>query len=232
MRKNKNRKRTRLLLISLIAVFGAISLWKGLPRPARPAGISEFRMAAQQEITPLPTPTDLPPTPTETLPPTQELPTPALNLPALESWVGAPTYAVESKPGYSFRVDFDPEVWALTVDEMGNTALVHRQISYCKMIPTSGRGTPRGWMVDDQFRDIGTIRFEVVTASQNGVVQFVNYFGSDGVILSGFQVSAQDQQQECLQAAETVLATLSSVMALPATRTPTPTPTATLTPIP
>jgi len=229
----KNRKRLRILLVSLIVVFGAISLWKGISQvAARPTGELSFRMADQQEITPLPTPTDLPPTTTETPLPTPELPTPALSLPGLQRWNGEPSYAVESKPGYFFRVDFDPSLWALTDDETGSQALIHRQIPYCKIVPTSGRGTPRGLTVDDQFRDIGQIRYEVVTVSQDSVVQFVNYFGSDGVILTGFQVSAQDQQQECIREAETILATLSSVVALPATRTPTPTQTPTLTPIP
>jgi hypothetical protein len=60
------------------------------------------------------------------------------------------------------------------------------------------------------------------------VVQFVNYIGGDGVILTGFQVTFQDQKDTCLQAAETLLATLSSV-AVPG---PTPTTAPTITPEP
>jgi len=78
-------------------------------------------------------------------------------------------------------------LWALTEDETGIPALIHRKIPYCKIVPTGGgRGTPRGWTSDDQFRDVGPIRYEVVTVSQNNVVQFVNYFGSNGVVRTGF----------------------------------------------
>jgi hypothetical protein len=220
------KKWFRIILIGLIVVFGAFCILRYLSQKASPVGVLFPRMANQEGITPMPTPTDLPPTPTETLPPTQELPTPEQHLPALEPWTGAPTYAAESTPGYYFRVDFDPTLWALTEDEFGNTALVHRNIAYCKMIPTSGRGTPRGWTVEDQIRDVGAIRYDVVTVNQNGVVQFVNYFTFNGNVPTGFQVSAQDRQQECFRSAETVLETLSSVIA----PTPTLTPTATIIP--
>ena len=206
-----------LLLLTGVAVLG----WKLSASRAEPPGKPSLRQV-NEESTLLPTPTDLPPTPTETLLPTPELSTPKPSAPLIGTWTGAPTYQAESQPGYDFLVSYDSSVWGLTENESGVPALVHRNIPYCEIVPMAGRGLPRGWTVDDKFRAIGNIQYEVITAIQNGVVQFVNYFGSDGIVLTGFQVSSQEQMDSCLQAAETVLASLSSL--------PAPTPTPTLTP--
>jgi hypothetical protein len=216
-------KGLKIILIGVILLAGSGCAAKATP--AVPARLHAPRIA-EQDITPLATPTDLPPTPTETLLPTTELPTSQSVTPKLDTWSGAPTYAAESQPGYFFSVVYDVSLWALTEDEVGTLGLLSRKIPYCKIVPIGGRGTPRGWTVDDQFRDIGVIQYEVVTASQNDIVQFVNYFGGDGTVLTGFQVSFQDQKDECIRMAEIILSTLSSTVA------PTPTPTLqfTLTP--
>jgi hypothetical protein len=191
-----------------------------------------LRSAVQEDVTPLATPTDFPPTPTETLPPAAELPTPELTLPGPETWSDAPTYSTESTPGFNFQVSYDGSLWALTEDEMGRPALVYRQIPYCQMVPTAGRGVPRGWTTDTQFRPIGSLQFEVDTVSQNGIVQYLNYYGGDGTIQTGFQVSFQEQQDDCLLAAETVLASLGSTPAPLSTPTLAPTTTETAWPTP
>lgn len=198
-----------------------------------------LRSAQQEDITPFATPTDFPPTPTETLP-LVELPTPESTLPGVKTWSGAPTYSTESTPGFNFQVSYDGSLWVLMEDEMGRSALVHRQIPYCQMVPTAGRGVARGWTSDIQFRPIGSLQFEVDTVSQNGNVQYLNFFGGDGTILTGFQVSFQEQQDDCLLAAEAVLASLGSTpaplstptQAPTASETPWPTPTGTDTPTP
>ena len=218
MRGGMSKRRKVILIVSILAICAGLAGWKLLAPKARPVRSASLNMLL--DITPFDTPTGMPPTPTETLIPTSELPTPESLTRDMETWSGMPTYA-ESQPGYFFRVDYDASLWSLTTDETGAAALFHRTIPYCKIVPAAGRGLPRGWVVDDQFRDIGMLRYEVVTASQNGVPQFVNYFGGDGMVLTGFQVSFQEQMEACLQAAETVFATLSSVAA--------PTPTATLT---
>lgn len=170
-----------------------------------------LRFQKDTQVTPLATPTNLPPAPTETLIPTLELPTPESLTPLFLDWVSAPTYVAESQPGYAARLTYDDSLWAMTQDELGMPALIHRQIPYCQIAPAAGRGLPRGWQqMDDQFRYVGSIQFEVVTIGQNGTAQFVNYFGGDNIILTGFQVSFQSQTNECIQAAETVLATLTS----------------------
>jgi hypothetical protein len=61
-----------------------------------------------------------------------------------------------------------------------------------------------------------------VSVSRNGELQYVNYFGGDGTVFTGFQVKFETLAEDCLRDAETVLATLSS--ALVPTPTPTPTP--------
>jgi hypothetical protein len=222
--------RWKITLIAIVVLLlAAITSWRLFAPITRLATGSSIRLEQNSDFIPLDTPTDLPPTPTETLLPYIPLPTPESYIPVIESWAGMPTYA-ESQPGYFFRVDYDGSLWSLTWDETGTLALIHRTIPYCKILPTAGRGLPRGWTVDDQFRDIGTLRYEVVTASQNGMVQFVNYFSGDGVVLTGFQVSFQEQMNDCLLASEIILGSLTSVVAPSPTVTPTETPTETSTP--
>ena len=210
------------MLLACVACGPAATVPASYPPPAASPQLPTASLTPLPSPTPLTTPTDLPPTPTETLPPTPELPTPASLTQALETWSGAPTYVAESQPGLYFSVEYDGSSWALTEDELGSPALVHRHIPYCQIAPVGGRGLPAGWTVDDQFRAVGEVQYEVVTASQDGVVQFVNYF-SGGAVQTGFQVTFQEQRDECLQAAEAVLATLTSVPAPPATLTPTET---------
>jgi hypothetical protein len=214
-----------VLLISLVVIVIALSLWMIGPFSDHKVGQQSARQANQADVTLPATPTNYPPTPTETLLPMRPLPSPELTMSAIQSWIEAPTYAEESIPGYDFKLNFDPSIWALTYDDMGNTALYHRDIPYCKIIPIAGRGTPRDWTVDDQFRTLGSFRYEVVTLSQGGAVRFINYFGGDGIILTGFQVSSQALDLNCYPAAETVLATLASSPAAvnsPMTITPNP----------
>ena len=77
-------------------------------------------------------------TPTDTPLPTLVLPTEAVNAPAVQVWDGAPTYPGNSMPGFSFRVTYDPAVWALTSDQFGFPALGHRTLSNCVISVTSG----------------------------------------------------------------------------------------------
>jgi hypothetical protein len=221
------------LFVAFLLVCAGYAGWKLLaPLPDNPANSPLLRIKQEQEVTPLDTPTDLPPTPTETFIPTLELPTPESHLPMLETWTAAPT-GTDSQSGFFFRLEYDSTLWALSVDETNLPALIHRDIPYCQIIPTGGRGLPRGdWTVDSQFQAIGLIQYELVTVSQENVPQYVNYFGSDGIIVTGFQVSFQDQMNACLQAAETIFASLSSVVAPAPTATPTLEPTSTPEPTP
>jgi hypothetical protein len=50
------------------------------------------------------------------------------NAPSLLAWDGTPTHLGDSQPGYSFRVLYDPQIWALTQDQFGYPALGHRAI--------------------------------------------------------------------------------------------------------
>jgi len=162
--------------------------------------------------TPTPKPTFTPSiTPTETPLPPLQLPTEAVNAPASMVWDGTPTYLGDSQPGYSFRVTFDPNVWALTVDQFGFPALGHRSIEYCVVSVTSGRGLPANITVEHAVLYTENVTFDVGTAFENGVKKFVTYTGGDGKIITGFLVAFQEQSEACLADAVTVLSTLRSV---------------------
>ncbi len=163
------------------------------------------------------------PTPTETLLPLLEIPTEKPNAPAFIAWTGEPTYPGDSEPGRLFRVDYDPDLWAQTKDNFEQVALAHRKIDYCVITAWSGRGLPGDAKVEHEFREVGNISYDVNTVTISDVVKFVAYVGGDKRLLTGFQVSFQDQKEQCLQDAETLLASLRSFAAEP-TITPTFTP--------
>ncbi len=169
--------------------------------------------AVPQATQPLPTQTD-------TALPTLELPTEAVNAPAQMVWDGKPTYLGESTPGYSFRVTYDPDLWALTTDQFGFPALAHRQVSACVISVTSGRGLPGSMNVEHDILQAGNIKFDVGKVYENGVLKFVTYTGGDGTIITGFQVSFEELADECLLDAEAVLSTLRSVPVSQATPEP------------
>lgn len=171
-------------------------------------------------LAPLPTPTLILPTPTETPLPPLELPTEAPNAPALLAWDGTPTYLGDSQPGFAFRVLYDPEIWALTQDQFGFPAIGHRAIPYCVISVTAGRGMPANVSVEQDILYTDTVTFYVGTAFENGVKKFVTYTGGDGKILTGFEVTFQEQTDQCLADAVTVLTTLRSVPLAQATPQP------------
>jgi hypothetical protein len=160
------------------------------------------------------------PTRTDTALPTLDLPTEVVNPPARMVWDGTPTYPGESKPGYAFRVSYDPELWALTTDQFGFPALGHRTIPACVILVTSGRGLPPSMTVEHDILYTGGISFDVGNVYENGLLKFVTYSGGDGTIFTGFQVDFVEQSEECLADAVMVLSTLTSVPASQATPTP------------
>jgi len=234
-----------LLLIAVLFLAGCASLpfLKTAPSAtAQPKSLAPAQLAAvatgtsSDTSTPVPaasdtatvTPTsgpftiDLTPLPTETALPTLELPTEVKYPPNLAVWDGVPTYLADSKPGYYFRLHFDPSIWALTFDQFGFPALGHRQIPGCLIAPASARGMPLNATVDHEVRKIGSISYQVSTAYVNGVKQFVNYSGGDGYIFTAFGVTFQDQPDQCLSDAETLLSDLRSVAVSFATPIATP----------
>ena len=182
------------------------------PRTPEPQG--------SETSTPQLSPTQSLPTPTDTPLPTLELPTEVVNPPAKLVWDGAPTYPGESTPGYAFRVTYDPELWALTTDQFGFPALGHRNIAGCVISVTSGRGLPGDMSVEHDVLYTGNVTFDVGKVSENGVLKFVTYTGGDGTIITGFEVTFEDQVDECLADAVTVLSTLTSVPVSQATPQP------------
>jgi len=215
-----------LLLSLVISSCGAAPAGTEEPTPGETAEptsqpvLPESTPTPEPTSTPQPTPTRIPSTPTETPLPPLELPTELSNLPALLAWDGAPTYLGDSQPGYAFRVFYDPEIWALTQDQFGYPALGHRAIPYCVISVTSGRGLPANVSVEQDILYTDTVTFSVGTAFENGVKKFVTYTGGDGKIITAFEVSFEEQADECLTDAQTVLTTLRSVPASQATPTP------------
>ena len=167
-----------------------------------------------------PSPTQSVPTPTDTPLPTLELPTEVINPPAKLVWDGVPTYPGESMPGFMFRVTYDPELWALTTDQFGFPALGHRNISGCVISVTSGRGLPADMTVDHDVLYTGQVTFDVGRVSENGVLKFVTYTGGNGTIITGFEVTFEDQVDQCLADAVTVISTLTSIPVSQATPQP------------
>jgi hypothetical protein len=188
--------------------------------PAQPL-IAETSQALGPTQTFTPEPTSTPAiTPTETQLPPLELPTEAVNAPAKMVWDGTPTYLGDSTPGYAFRVTYDPDLWAVTSDQFGYPALGHRHIEYCVISVTAGRGLPANVSIEHDVLYTDNVTFDVGVAYENGVKQFVTYTGGDGTIITGFEVSFQDQVDACLADAVTVLSTLKSVPVSQATPQP------------
>jgi len=159
-------------------------------------------------------------TPTDTQLPPLELPTEAVNAPVRMVWDGTPTYPGDSTPGYAFRVTYDPDLWAVTSDQFGFPALGHRNIEYCVIAVTSGRGLPANISIEHDVLYTDNVTFDVGVAYENGIKKFVTYTGGDGTIITGFEVSFQDQVDACLADAVTVLSTLKSVPVSQATPQP------------
>lgn len=205
-----------LILFMLSACGPAAPKQFEAPATEAPVVATEAPVSAIEEATAtdtiLASPTVVSSTPTETPLPPLELPSPLANAPALLAWDGVPTYPGDSKPGYSFRVYYNPDIWALTSDSYGFPAIAHRNIEYCVVSPLSGGGLPPNMRVDHEIRTINGITYEVSVAyTSEGVKQFVSYVGGDANIYTGFQVSFQQDADLCLQATEDVLATLISV---------------------
>jgi hypothetical protein len=220
----------RRIIVILISVMIVASCGAAAPTEA-PAATESSTQALLPERTPTPEttrtftpePTFTPSViPTETSLPPLELPTEMLNAPAQLAWDGAPTYLGDSEPGFSFRVLYNPETWALTEDQFGFPALGHRNIPYCVISVTSGRGMPGNVTVEHDVLYLPNLTFDVTTAFESGVRKFVTYTGGDRRIITGFQVSFEEQADQCLEDALTVLATLRSVPVSQATPQPTP----------
>ena len=185
--------------------------------PAPPAEPTEEPQLPENTSGPEATPTEVLPTPTETSLPQLDLPELIPNAPSLLAWDGTPTYLGDSLPGFDFRVMYDPDLWALTEDQFGYPALGHREILYCVISVTSGRGLPANISVEQDVLYTDTVTLYVGTAYENGVKKFVTYTGGDGTILTAFEVVFEEQADKCLADAEEVITTLRSVPASLAT---------------
>lgn len=173
--------------------------------------------------TPIPTPTDTP-----TLLPTLELPTLPPFVPFRQVWQSAPSLPDDSERDLNFTVLYDPDVWAQTEDLFGALVLAHRSIPYCTIEKGRPGGLPPGYVAEQGFAQVGSIYYQTIRVSLNGVLKFVNYYGGRGKqALTVFTVSFEEDPETCLADAEKVLATLQFIVV-----TPTPEPSATPEPTP
>ena len=172
-----------------------------------------------QSTTPTPGPfaLELTPFPTATALPALVLPTQPAFPQELQVWDGLPTYPAESRSDLYFRLLYDPASWARTTDPFGSPALASRSIPGCVLTPSIGRGMPLSGSADHDVRQIGTTTFEISVVSVNDVIQFVNYTGGDGAILTAFELNFAEEGDPCRSEAEQVLGTLRSVAAIEAT---------------
>ena len=192
-----------------------------LPASNTPAKPSTPTYTSTPAPTQTPAPTDTAAaTSTDTPLPTLVLPTEVTNAPPRQVWDGTPTYPGESLPSYSFRVTYDPDIWALTTDQFGFPALGHRTIPNCIISVTSGRGLPPNMSVEHEMLQLENLSFDVSTAYENGVKKFVTFTGGDGKIITAFEVSFDEESDACLKDAVTVLSTLRSVPVSQATPAP------------
>jgi hypothetical protein len=198
------------------------------PSPQEPAAteratqplLPENTSTAVSTSTLEPTPTEILSTPTETPLPPLELPALLPNAPSLLAWDGKPTYLGDSLPGFDFRVMYDPNIWALTEDQFGYPAIGHREIPYCVISVTSGRGLPANLSVEQDVLDTERLTLYVGVAYEDGVKKFVTYTGGDGTVITAFKVEFQEQADACIADAETVITTLRSITASLATPEP------------
>ncbi len=217
------------LLVTVLSACGpsAAPTMAGTPaetveREFAPQLLGTPTLAPAESSTPVPFVFEFTPAPSETALPTLELSTPVPNPPVLQVWDGLPTYPAESRPGFYFRVRFDPDLWGLTSDNFGFPAIGHRSIPLCVIAPASGHGLPPSLVVDHDQRRLGSVSYEINTAYSNGAAQFVTYLGGDANIYTGFEVRFEQQMTACLQDAESVLSTLTSVPVSQATPAPPP----------
>ncbi len=182
-------------------------------------------------FTPFPTATPIPqPTETPTLLPTLELPTLPPVVPRSQVWQSAPSLPDDSARDLNFTVLYDPDVWALTEDLFGAPVLAHRTIPYCLIEKGRPGGLSPGYTAEQGFAQVGSIYYQTISVSLNGVLKYVNYYGGRGKqALTVFTVSFEEQPETCLSDAEKVLGTLQFI---PVTATPQPSPTPEFTPTP
>ncbi len=218
-----------LLLTACAPTFAPFAVPSEMPSPTASA-VVQPRPTATLEPTPTLTPTPatfvaaFTPLPSETPLPTLELPTRPPRAQATQVWDGLPTYRAESRPNFYFRLRFDPNLWVLTTDHFGFPALVHREVANCILsaAPLAGRGLPPNAVVEHATLKLGAVNYEVAAVYVNGIKRFVTYTGGDLNVYTAFEVSFQDALDPCLNEAENVLATLTSLPASQATPVPAP----------
>jgi hypothetical protein len=178
---------------------------------------------ATESATPLPaTDTPIPPTPTETPLPTLDLPTlSAARLPERILWTGLPTYPGDSQPGYLFRIEYDPELWAQTEDNFDEIVLAHRDLPGCILSAYAGRGLPMTWRVETEFTQEGDSFIEVNRIFSEEKLEFMTFFISDSRVRTAFRLELGENPNACLQDTQEILSSIRSLFARP-TVTPTP----------
>lgn len=182
-------------------------------------------------FTPFPTPTPIPPpSETPTLLPALELPTLPPFVPFRQMWQSAPSLPDDTERNLNFTALYDPDVWALTDDLFGTQVLAHRAIPYCIIEKARPGGLSPGYTAEQGFAQVGSIHYQTISVSLNGVLKYINYYGGRGKqALTVFTVSFEEQPETCLADAETVLGTLQFINV---TSTPEPSPTPEITPTP
>jgi len=149
--------------------------------------------------TPLPTitvPSIAPPTPSD---------------PRLGVWLSKSTYQTDSP--LFFIAEFETAQWELISEYPLFPALIHRTLADCRIEPAFGRGLPPDYSVSRTRKQLGNFLYELNAVKYQDRLVFINYCTHDVAteIATCFGVSFHDEEQACIQEAETVLETLKLV---------------------
>lgn len=230
-----------LLLVLAFALTACLPMRQALVTPPASEATATLEPTASQAptpsatpdptYTPFPTATPIPPpTETATLPPPPDLPTLPPLVPFRQVWQSAPSLPDDTERDLNFTVLYDPDVWALAEDFFGAQVLAHRAIPYCIIEKARPGGLTPGYIAEQGFAQVGSIYYQTINVSLNGVLKYVNYYGGRGrQALTVFTVAFEEQPETCIADAEKVLASLQFITV---TATPKPSPTPGMTPTP
>lgn len=203
-------KHCRVLLILTLSIVACSS------QPSTPsAKITPIQQV--ESVLPTVTVTRIPaPTATSTASqiPT-EAPTPTLPSPPKDTlWWILPSYAsssVSADYGKLWQVEFNPKIWQLITNKFHVVQLIHRSLDNCSMSPTVGRGLPPEYSLEVERKDINSNSFDIRRMSLKGKLESINYCVSIADANSCFGLHTGDKPAICIENAERVLATLTSV---------------------
>lgn len=160
------------------------------------------------------------PSTTESIPALTPAQPPTLDLDSLPPnvWVGKPTYppGTPNAEPTLFWLEFDPTRWAKGA-QYGEPMVGHRSILGCHIVRLPKVGSV-GWpdSVEHSFKSLGPVEFGITAVSDKDEgLKFINYVGGVAGAETTLRVEFVGETENCIKAAEEVLATLRAVTPAP-----------------